>query len=87
MVMGLAMHKIIKTYLFSPYTVLVSLVIGGIFMIMAERRVKTITAETVADVVSEIRPQLHPLIHTLAAEKSTRLGREIPPEALPRDAK
>ncbi|TVY07059.1 undecaprenyl-diphosphate phosphatase [Paenibacillus cremeus] len=47
MVMGLALHKIIKTYLFSPYTVLVGLVIGGVFMILAERRIKRTTAETV----------------------------------------
>lgn len=37
MIGGLLLHKTIKTYLFSSYTVLVGLVIGGLFMIAAEK--------------------------------------------------
>ncbi|MFX0559999.1 undecaprenyl-diphosphate phosphatase [Tepidibacillus infernus] len=38
MLMGLLLHKVIKTYLFSSSTVLIGLVIGGLFMIYAEKR-------------------------------------------------
>jgi undecaprenyl-diphosphatase len=38
-VMGIAffLHKPIKTYLFSPYTVIIGLIVGAIFMLMAEK--------------------------------------------------
>lgn len=47
MVLGLLLHKVIKTYLFSPYTVLIGLVIGGIFMIYAEKRQPEVRSATV----------------------------------------
>jgi len=34
--LGYILHKPIKTYLFSPYTVIVGLILGGIFMLVAE---------------------------------------------------
>lgn len=34
---GYLAHHAIKTYLFSPYTVIIGLVIGGVFMLAAER--------------------------------------------------
>ena len=34
---GYLLHKSIKTYLFSPYTVIVGLIAGGIMMLLAER--------------------------------------------------
>lgn len=37
-VMGLLLHHTIKTYLFSPGTVLIGLVAGGFFLILAEAR-------------------------------------------------
>jgi undecaprenyl-diphosphatase len=37
MAIGYVMHSAIKTYLFSPATVIVGLVAGGIFMLLAER--------------------------------------------------
>ena len=41
-VMGIAylLHKPIKEYLFSPYTVIIGLVVGGIFMLVAEKVAK-----------------------------------------------
>jgi len=38
-VMGIAffLHKPIKTYLFSPYTVIIGLIVGAIFMLVAEK--------------------------------------------------
>lgn len=47
---GLALHRFIKTYLFGPTTVLVSLVAGGILMIVAEKFPKKVTAEHVDDI-------------------------------------
>ncbi|MBF0408331.1 MAG: undecaprenyl-diphosphate phosphatase [Candidatus Riflebacteria bacterium] len=38
LVLGFLLHKTIKTRLFSPETVIIGLVIGGIFMIFAERK-------------------------------------------------
>lgn len=35
--LGLILHKSIKTYLFSPYTVIIGLVVGALFMLIAER--------------------------------------------------
>ncbi|MGO4111584.1 undecaprenyl-diphosphate phosphatase [Paenibacillus sp. YAF4_2] len=37
MVLGLALHSVITSYLFSAYTVLAGLVLGGIFMLIGER--------------------------------------------------
>lgn len=34
---GYILHKPIKTYLFSPYTVIIGLVVGAIFMLVAEK--------------------------------------------------
>lgn len=42
--LGLLLHKLIKAYLFSPLTVLIGLVAGGIFMIFAEKRQIPISA-------------------------------------------
>ncbi len=41
-VMGIAyvLHKPIKEYLFSPYTVIIGLIVGGIFMLVAEKTSK-----------------------------------------------
>lgn len=37
---GYLLHKPIKTYLFSPYTVIIGLIIGAIFMLVAEKIAK-----------------------------------------------
>jgi len=37
---GYLLHKPIKTYLFSPYTVIVGLILGAIFMLVAEKVAK-----------------------------------------------
>ncbi|WP_243767780.1 undecaprenyl-diphosphate phosphatase [Paenibacillus agricola] len=49
-VIGLALHSLIKTYLFGSETVLIGLVAGGVLMIIAERLGKKVTAETVDDI-------------------------------------
>jgi undecaprenyl-diphosphatase len=46
MVIGFLLHKVIKNYLFSPFTVLIGLVIGGVFMIYAEKKNNRVTAAT-----------------------------------------
>lgn len=48
-VMGIAffLHKPIKTYLFSPYTVVIGLVAGAIFMLVAEKIANRPTTHTV----------------------------------------
>lgn len=48
-VFGVAFADFIHEYLFSPITVAVALVLGGIVMLWAERRVHAITAESVDD--------------------------------------
>ncbi len=45
-VLGFLLHDAIKTYLFSPYTVLVGLVAGGLLMIFAEKKQTTVTASS-----------------------------------------
>ncbi|ANB61482.1 undecaprenyl-diphosphatase UppP [Anoxybacillus amylolyticus] len=45
-VLGLILHDAIKTYLFSPYTVLIGLVAGGILMIVAEKKRTAVTASS-----------------------------------------
>lgn len=37
-VFGLLFHKIIKTYLFNPFTVAIALVVGGLIILLIERR-------------------------------------------------
>jgi undecaprenyl-diphosphatase len=37
-ILGLLVHDLIKKYLFSPYTVLIGLIAGGLLMIFAERK-------------------------------------------------
>ena len=49
-IIGLALHDLIKTYLFGPGTVIVSLVAGGILMIVAERVRAPVTAESMDDI-------------------------------------
>lgn len=46
-VLGLLFHKKIKLYLFSPTTVLIGLVVGGIYLILAERYQPQVRATTV----------------------------------------
>lgn len=47
MALGLILHSFIKQYLFSPYTVLIGLVAGGIFMLIGQRRQPRVQAEGV----------------------------------------
>lgn len=50
-VLGVIFADLIHHYLFNPITVATALVIGGIIMLWAERRVHTVRAETVDDMV------------------------------------
>lgn len=45
MVLGLLLHSFIKHYLFSPYTVLIGLVLGGGFMLFGEKKLVRTQAE------------------------------------------
>lgn len=47
-VIGLALHSAIKTYLFSPTTVAIALVVGGVAFLVIERRLQTQTQSTAA---------------------------------------
>lgn len=47
---GLLMHDIIKGYLFSPWVVVYSLIIGAILMIFADKKRKTPTANTLDEI-------------------------------------
>jgi len=49
-VVGVLLHGFIKDYLFSPETVLVGLVAGGILMIVADRIKRKVTAEELDDI-------------------------------------
>ena len=49
-IIGVALHSVVKTYLFSPTTVLVGLVLGGILMIYADRKQTKVTAEELDDI-------------------------------------
>jgi len=49
-VLGLIFHKTIKTYLFSPQTVLVGLVVGGAFLIFAEKKAPPASAVTLDEI-------------------------------------
>ncbi len=44
--LGLALHSVIKTYLFSPYTVLIGLVVGGMFMLFGQKRQAAVEADS-----------------------------------------
>ncbi|QHW33645.1 undecaprenyl-diphosphate phosphatase [Paenibacillus rhizovicinus] len=45
MVLGLVLHSFIKSYLFSPYTVLAGLVLGGIFMLIGQKKQAIVEAD------------------------------------------
>ncbi|WP_284237889.1 undecaprenyl-diphosphate phosphatase [Paenibacillus glycanilyticus] len=45
MVLGLVLHSFITSYLFSAYTVLVGLVLGGVFMLIGERSQKPVLTD------------------------------------------
>lgn len=47
---GFLFHKAIKTYLFSPFTVIIGLILGAILMLIAEKVSNRITARTVDDI-------------------------------------
>jgi undecaprenyl-diphosphatase len=47
---GLVAHRFIKEYLFTPETVLIGLVVGGIFMIIAEKKQPAIRAQHIDDI-------------------------------------
>ena len=47
MVLGLVLHSFIKSYLFSPYTVLAGLVLGGLFMLYGQKRKAVVQAENI----------------------------------------
>jgi undecaprenyl-diphosphatase len=49
-VIGLALHSLIKEYLFGSQTVLISLVAGGVLILIADRKNRKITAETMDDI-------------------------------------
>jgi undecaprenyl-diphosphatase len=46
---GVLLHDFIKKYLFSPWTVLLSLIVGGVLMIVAEKFQPRTTARTIDD--------------------------------------
>jgi undecaprenyl-diphosphatase len=45
MALGLILHSFIKSYLFSPYTVLAGLVLGGVFMLFGQKKQASVEAE------------------------------------------
>jgi undecaprenyl-diphosphatase len=47
--LGLVAHGFIKEYLFTPATVLIGLVVGGIFMIIAEKKQPAIRSQQIDD--------------------------------------
>jgi undecaprenyl-diphosphatase len=49
-IIGLLFNKIVNELLFSPRTVMISLVIGGIMLIVAEKRTPRITAQELDDI-------------------------------------
>lgn len=49
MLLGFLLHGFIKHYLFTPHTVIIGLVIGGVFMIYAEKLQPIIQAKTIDD--------------------------------------
>ncbi|QAY65704.1 undecaprenyl-diphosphate phosphatase [Paenibacillus protaetiae] len=49
-IMGVGLHGVIKHYLFSPATVLIGLLAGGVLMIGADRAGRKVTAEGLDDI-------------------------------------
>jgi undecaprenyl-diphosphatase len=49
-IIGLLLNNIVDQYLFSPRTVIISLVVGGIMLIIAEKRTPRITARDLDDI-------------------------------------
>lgn len=49
-VLGVALHSVIKQYLFRPETVLIGLIAGGILMIGADRAKRTVVSEELDDI-------------------------------------
>ncbi|MGE5703695.1 MAG: undecaprenyl-diphosphate phosphatase [Clostridia bacterium] len=49
-VLGVALHGVIKQYLFGPQTVLIGLIAGGVLMIVAEKLPLRTTSETLDDI-------------------------------------
>ncbi|MDD4601913.1 Undecaprenyl-diphosphatase [bioreactor metagenome] len=47
---GYLLHKVIKTYLFSSFTVIIGLILGAVLMLVAEKFASRITARTVDDI-------------------------------------
>ncbi|SFJ35475.1 undecaprenyl-diphosphatase [Paenibacillus sp. UNC496MF] len=47
MALGVLLHALIKDYLFSPYTVLAGLVLGGIFMLLGQKKLTAAMAEEI----------------------------------------
>ncbi|MFD1774750.1 undecaprenyl-diphosphate phosphatase [Paenibacillus rhizophilus] len=47
MILGFILHSFIKTYLFSPYTVLAGLVLGGLFMLLGQKKQTPVRAESI----------------------------------------
>ncbi|QHT61386.1 undecaprenyl-diphosphate phosphatase [Paenibacillus lycopersici] len=47
MALGLILHGFIKSYLFSPYTVLAGLVLGGLFMLLGQKKQAAVQAEDI----------------------------------------
>ncbi|MGI6092598.1 MAG: undecaprenyl-diphosphate phosphatase [Veillonellaceae bacterium] len=47
---GFLLHSLIKNYLFSSFTVIIGLVLGGLLMLVAEKFATRITARTVDDI-------------------------------------
>ncbi|EXX90374.1 UDP pyrophosphate phosphatase, partial [Paenibacillus darwinianus] len=45
-ILGIALYRFIKDYLFGPGPVLVGLIVGGVLMIVAEKAKRKITSET-----------------------------------------
>lgn len=48
-IVGALLHSAIKTYLFSPYTVVIGLIAGGLLMIFAENRQTEVTSFSLDD--------------------------------------
>lgn len=52
-VLGYLCHGMIKQYLFGPKTVIIGLVIGGLFMIFAEKKRKYFLVENIDQITSQ----------------------------------
>ncbi|MDQ6421612.1 undecaprenyl-diphosphate phosphatase [Paenibacillus sp. LHD-117] len=49
-ILGVALHSVIKEYLFGPQTVLIGLILGGILMIVADRSKRPVVSEELDDI-------------------------------------